>query len=260
VVSILLLPIHWKLWVPVLLLALYSVLIVVLLAQLGLWAISQFAETILWFLVAGLPLATSAFDHATEVNFWRDAVAAQLHLIVVLEFVADSHTMPLLAELVLVPILFTVTALYVAATAQARFRNAARLLGAMLSAFGIAILTVAVTNVVSTLQEANVAGEIRSFILSPLLTVGLLPAVYVFALFLLYERLFMLLGAWRDGRRVFGRMAALWFLVVGRFVPHRIQALLDQHRSEIRALRNTAELRQLSAQISLAAGQKAARL
>jgi hypothetical protein len=55
---------HWKLSIPMALLAGYTYGIVLLLRKAGLWAPSLTKDTIVWFLFSGLALAASAIEHS----------------------------------------------------------------------------------------------------------------------------------------------------------------------------------------------------
>ena len=76
-----------------------------LLAEIGLWSMSQMPPTILWFVMGGCVFAGRALQSKEDDQFFRKLFRGSLRLGGIFEFIVVAYTFSLVTELVLVPTL-----------------------------------------------------------------------------------------------------------------------------------------------------------
>lgn len=233
---------NWKLSLPIVLLAAYTLGLVRLLARFELWGPALTKDTIVWFLFSGLAFAGSAVERAKDERFWRDSVAKQLKLMVIVEWIVHENTLSFGVELLLVPLFVGLGIFSAVASSRSEFKLVARLLSAVITASALVLIGLAVHGAILTRNALDVPKAIQTLVLPALLTVGLLPAVFLFAAFASYENLFVRLGAWRPGRGAFGRSAALRILAYCWFRPHLVHAFAKKYVIETMQLRDKRDL------------------
>ena len=177
--------------VPVLLMATYVTLIVFGLLRLDLWDSSLLKDTILWFCFVAM-VTMVRFVAAKGGNLpIRALVLDNLKIVIVLEFLVNAYTFPLGYELVIVPAVTAVAMLQVYAELQKEHRSVYILTGGVLAIIGILTVVYALVHVISDYQTLGTLTTLKSFILPLLLSITLMPAVYLLALYTSYESLFI---------------------------------------------------------------------
>jgi amino acid permease len=128
-------------------------------------------------------------------GFFREAILNNLKLIAVLEFVSNAYTFSLWIELLLVPSLALIMMLKVVAESNAKteskYKALDSLLGYILAFIGIVIITIAFYKAIYDHDQFVTIHNLRDFLLPVVLSVLYLPFVYVWALFLAYQYLFV---------------------------------------------------------------------
>lgn len=192
----------------------------------------------LLFLFAGLGLAARAIQPGESEHFLRDALAEQLQVLVLMEFLVSSYTLSLTAELVLVPILFSVTAVHAMASTRPERRSVERLASGILSLAGLAFIVNAVVVLIQTFSPTIAAQTIQAIVAPPLLTALLLPAVVLLALYSACENLGLQLQSWRPERRGLGRYTTRRILWHCRFSPQAVRKFSREYRLELMRVRS----------------------
>jgi hypothetical protein len=181
---------NWKLLVPFLAAALYTGLAAWLLKQVDIWTPDLLKDTVFWFIFAGVALAFSGL-HANKELRWRDVVVDQVKVVVLVEYVVNTYTFSLPVELLLVPALAIVALLSAVAQTDNKYSAIVKLANWVQGLFGVAVLGFAVSEALRDWAQFSPVDALRSLILSPLLSLLILPFVYAFALVSAYELLFL---------------------------------------------------------------------
>lgn len=119
------------------------------------------------------------------------------------------------------------------ASSRDEFKVVARFFDAAIAIVGLALAGIAVYAAAQSFRDTNVPSAIRSLVLPPLLTVGLFPAVFAVAVFTTYENFCIRFGAWRPGRGLIGRFAAIRVLAFCGCRPHAVHEFGRKYAAEI---------------------------
>ena len=185
----------WQILVPLLTMIIYVVLVVGGLEAIGFWDISALKDTVFWMLGFASIMLFRANKVDERDGFFREAILNNLKLIAVLEFVSNAYTFSLWIELLLVPSLALIMMLKVVAESNAKteskYKALDSLLGYILAFIGIVIITIAFYKAIYDHDQFVTIHNLRDFLLPVVLSVLYLPFVYVWALFLAYQYLFV---------------------------------------------------------------------
>lgn len=213
----------WKLSVPAGLLASYTSLVCYVLWRLGFWEAAMLKDTILWFVGSGLALAYS-FDRSSERGWFRSAIASQVGVIVLIEYLATAYTFSLPAELALLPVLVAAGLLHAVSETDSQYRPVTKLTGALLSLAGLLVLSNAIFQASQAVGVSS--STVRAIALPAVLAALFLPAAYCLHLAIAYESLFirLKLGGPRDKAVV--RYAKRQLIKSLRFDARRVRHFL----------------------------------
>lgn len=214
---------HPRLVLAVLALADYSLACALVLKKVGFWHRDMWKDSVLWFVCAGIFLAFSGVVRPKD-SIWSRTLRGQLKAVVILEYLAASYTFSLLVELILTPLL----AILGGFSASREKRNA-RIGTIGLSVAGFAVLTNAFHQVLVSSSVFDWSSAARSVLLGPVLSVMLVPCVFVFDLWGAYENLFTKLRVMsgRDSRFVRHAKLRLFRALGPR--PNVVRAFTSRH-------------------------------
>ena len=180
-----------KIIIPFTLLFTYSFLVVLLLREIHLWSLSNLKETIYWFLFSGIIIAfRSVVDETTEKPI-RKIIKELVAFTIILEFIVNTYVFKLLVELFFVPTIAFLTAVYTYATIKTEYKIVEKILGTLLAIIGIAMFTQALIQIYYDFDKFARLDTLTDFILPPILTISILPAIYLLLLYSSYELLFI---------------------------------------------------------------------
>lgn len=175
----------------VLILALYMGAVVYLLECFDLWTLILLKDTLFWFFSAGL-LTVYRCVLAKDGNIpIRELMYDNLRLVLILEFLLNTYTFALWAELIIVPVATSVAMLQAFAEASKGNRNVTKFLGGVLSVVGIAMIGHTLYSAVQDYQALVTLETLHSFVLPILLSTAIIPAAYLMAVYTKYKNLFI---------------------------------------------------------------------
>jgi len=183
-------------------LALYGVIVVLLLRPLGLWTASHLKDTVLWFAGVGIvSLFRVAFTKPKDHPF-RSLISDGIRVAVVIEFLANIYSFPLLVEVVSIPIVVAAAVASAIAGQNPEQKSVRKATGCALSVYGLIVLIFFVSSVVQNPKELIAPSSLVSFVLPLVLTVALIPFAYLFSLWAQYETVFARLSNATDDHRL----------------------------------------------------------
>jgi Na+-translocating ferredoxin:NAD+ oxidoreductase RnfE subunit len=184
---------QWKLLVPVIVVILYMTVVVWGLYLFHLWTPRLLKDTVAWLLFSGIALAFSAVNMDATAPTWRSLLTDQLKAVILVEYLLNTYTFSLWVELLLVPSVTTLVILDAFARTKQKYQSIAKLTGFFLGISGIAIFWFAFRNAVGTSNAFSISDALQDLLLPPILSLALLPLVYLFFLISAYEQLFLVL-------------------------------------------------------------------
>ena len=180
-----------KIIIPFTLFFTYSFLVVLLLRAIHIWNLSNLKETIYWFIFSGIIITfRTVVDETTEKPI-RKIIKELVAFTIILEFIVNTYAFKLLVELFFVPMITILSAVYTYATIKTECKIVEKILGTLLAIIGIAMFTQALIQIYYDFDRFPSLDTLTNFILPPILTIGILPAIHLLLLYTSYEMLFM---------------------------------------------------------------------
>ncbi len=164
-------------FVSVLLVAttLLAAAITICLAWFGYWRTSMIPATVAWFVGTAI-VGTFSTGGVGEL---RRLAAKTVALIAVVEFISNAYTLPLLAELMIVPIVVVLVTLASFADLRREFANTRTPFKVLCIALFVGTLTPTIVYVAQHLGQLASAEQAREFLLPLILTIAFLPYLYL---------------------------------------------------------------------------------
>lgn len=150
-----------------------------LLEAISLWSTTQIPATILWFALAGCVMAGRALQAQEDDGHFRGLVKGSLGLGGVFEFVVVAQSFGIVAELLLVPILFQLGAMLVMSEAKPEHAQVKILLEVILAAIVVVLLWNSVSTIWDQPEQFFTTDTGRNFIFPIFMTIGCIPVFYV---------------------------------------------------------------------------------
>ncbi|MCK4822955.1 hypothetical protein KA005_44755 [bacterium] len=180
-----------KIIIPFTLLFTYSFLVVLLFREIHIWSLSNLKETIYWFIFSGIIITFRSVVNETTEKPIRKIVKELVAFTIILEFIVNTYMFKLLVELFFVPTIAILTAVYTYATIKTEYKIVEKILGTLLAIIGIAMFTQALIQIYYAFDKFARLDTVTDFILPPILSISILPAIYLLLLYASYELLFI---------------------------------------------------------------------
>ena len=168
----------------------YFVLVVFVLLSVGYWEPVFLKGTILWAILSG-SVFTFHFVRSTggENLFWN-VIRDSLKIMVVIEFLVNSYTFSLIAELILLPVLTIVGIFDAFAQSEKQFAVVAKITQSILILVGLIVVSQALWRALGDWESLATTLTLREFLLAPVLSMSLVPFIYLSQVYMLYESTF----------------------------------------------------------------------
>ncbi len=172
----------------------YFALVVFVLLSVGYWEPVFLKGTILWAILSGsvfiFHLARSTDGESLFWNVVRD----NLKVIVVIEFLVSSYNFSLIAELILLPVLTVVGIFDAFARSDKQYAVVAKITSSILILVGLIVVSQALWRALGDWESLATTLTLREFLLAPILSMSLVPFVYLSQVYMLYESIFVRLS------------------------------------------------------------------
>ncbi len=169
---------------------LYIGAITYLLHRINLWNISYLSDTIIWILGVAFVLFIN-ISHAREDDYFQKAIVDNIKLVVFIEFVTNLYVFNLWVELILVPVLAILGALLGVASARPEYKRVESLIAPIVGLIGVGFLAYAVYNMIVDFKAFLSMQNLLTFLMPLILTILFLPFVYILAVYVIYDLIFM---------------------------------------------------------------------
>lgn len=213
----------------------YVFLIILLFSKLQIWNASLAKDTVFWILGSAFVLLMNVNNATQDDHYFKKILLDNLKLILVLEFIVTLYSFNFWIEMIFVPVMFLVVAMGAVAEIKKEYLPVKKLIDYVLSFIGIFLIIFAVSNIIGDYQGFVSANNLRSFVLPPLMTLAYMPFLYIFALIMAYEMLFVRLDIFLKNDKTLASFAKqkifrLCFLNLGklnRFAKESTSDLLN---------------------------------
>ncbi len=180
-----------KMLLPMFLLAVYIGCIAYLLRKIGLWDVALLKDTLFWFLSAGLLTIYKYVSAPTGNVPVKRLLYDNLKLIVILEFILDTYTFALWVELLIVPVATIIVLMNAYVETTEGNRKVAKLLMGVQAILGLVLVAHAFYSAIVDYRVLGTLDTLRSILLPILLSIAIIPAAYLMAVYTNYESLFV---------------------------------------------------------------------
>jgi len=173
---------------------LYTSLIVFSLYKLELWDAFLLKDTIFWVIGTALVLLFNTNKATQNVSFFKETVFKAFRLVVILEFIINFYAFGFWAEMVLIPALVIIGGMSALTDTKVEYKTVKGFINSVLAVIGFFMVIFAVSSLITNYQTFITLKNFNTLVLPPLLTLFYIPYLYLFALVMAYETLFVRLG------------------------------------------------------------------
>jgi len=213
----------------------YIFFIILLFSKLQIWNASLTKDTGFWILGSAFVLLMNVNNATQDDHHFKKILIDNLKLILVLEFIITLYSFDFWIEMLFVPVMFLIVAMGAVAEIKKEYLPVKKLIDYILSFIGIFLIIFAISKVIGDYQGFLTANNLRSFVLPPLMTLAYIPFLYIFALIMAYEMLFVRLDIFlKNDKKLAGfakqKIFRLCFLNLGklnRFAKESTSDLLN---------------------------------
>lgn len=181
---------HWKILLPLCLLYLYITGLVIVGYKFQIWRPDLLKDTVIWAITTGFVMFFNYDEATAKSKFFRRRILSAFKITVLIEVFVNLFVLNLLAEILLVPFIFILSAMSVVAGMEKRTLPVKRLTDGLLAAIGMFFLIFAINSAATEWATIDKPDLLLNLVLPVWLTIGLLPFVYVLALLASYELAF----------------------------------------------------------------------
>lgn len=182
-----------KVIIPVILLFTYIVVEVKIGAMLSLWHAGLMKETVVWAVTSGLVMFSQFNTAAVEPKYFRRRILLAFKITVFIEVLINLYAFNLLTELVLQPFILLIVVLAAFAALDKTHKPVEKLMNGILVVIGIVLLSFAIGHIIGDWATLDKSDLVLQLLLPVWLSIGLLPFVYILALYASYETMFLVM-------------------------------------------------------------------
>lgn len=170
---------------------LYVGLLVLVFYKMRLWDVFLVKDTAFWILGVALVLLVNTNGATRDENYFKKIVLDNLKLILVLEFIVNLYVFSLWVEIILMPLLFGTIATDAVAGMKKEDIPVKKVTGSILVILAVFLTVSALVSILRDYQSFATIDNLRAFLLPFLLTSAYIPFLYLVALYVAYENLFV---------------------------------------------------------------------
>lgn len=233
---------HLKVLIPICLMSAYVLAILVALKAIGIWQVDLLKDTIIWFCFSAIAMLARFATTNRPRDAFRETMADSLKVVILVEFLINTYTFPLPVEIVLVPLITLIAMLDAVAGMKKEYTTVAKVLKGVQTILGLTILAAAVNRAWVDWQTLESIDTLRSVALTPILSVSLLPFMYLIIVYSKYEIVFVRLNfgpPMPSGLKRYARMRI--FMHAGLHLG-RLENLLNGHIADLAFSRTESDV------------------
>jgi hypothetical protein len=179
-----------SLGVALLAMTIYMSLLLLVAMRVHAWDLSLLKDTLLWYFGVATVMFFSAHEATKGSRSFRSLVLKNLQFAIVLEFIVNLYVFNIFVELLLVPILVLIVGIATVAETKPEHKPVKKVMDIALAGFGMYLLLYAVVSIASNFQGFADMANLKEFLLPIILTILLVPYLYVLTVYMAYESIF----------------------------------------------------------------------
>ena len=166
------------------------VFIVFICQQIGLWDWAQLKTTLLWVLFVAPGLVGRMISKEEQPHLLKAWFKETVGAVILIEVIVNTHTFSIWIELMLVPVLVFLGTMLAFAQGKPEYKSVVGFLNALFALAGLYILGRGVWMIVANWSSFATLVTLRNVYTAPLLSLTLIPFLYLFYLYVRYETAF----------------------------------------------------------------------
>lgn len=222
-----------KILILVYLMALYTAAVVIVLAAIDLWNASLLKDTIVWFCFTAMGMMIRSVTSNKTEDIFRTVLGDSIKIVIVLEFLVNTYTFSLPAELAIVPVLTFVAMLGAFTSSHKQYAVVAKIIKRMQTIIGLVILVIVARRSISDLQTLRSLDTLRGIALTPFLSLLFSPFLYIAALVSKYELMFLRLNFGMKKEEKLKRYARRRIFMNAGLNQRKVQHFLSDHAIDL---------------------------
>lgn len=163
-------------------------------SRIGLWNMDLLGPTIVWFLLAGIPMFVGITDALKDPSYWKRTIVGTFGIGVLVDFVMNLTDFGFQVELILQSILIVLALLYWVSGIEPRHASVRKALAVLLGLVWVAFATLTIREIYDQRPSFALNELALSFALVLWLPLIALPCLYLIALYAAYENVFIRLS------------------------------------------------------------------
>jgi hypothetical protein len=187
--------------IPMLLLASWTAGLVLAGYRLSWWNSQLLGDTLIWFFGVALVLLFNANKALAKERFFRRTILSAVGVAVFIEVFINLYVFSIWGELILVAGITVLTMLSVVAGTQERFKRVKALIDWALAVAGFILIIYVIFQIVRNWEGFDRPGAVRELWLPIWLTLGVVPFVYFFSIYIGYDSAFRWINFGTEDRR-----------------------------------------------------------
>ncbi len=180
-----------KILILLLLMSSYVSVVAYLLSGVGLWNVNLLKETVFWLVGTALLSLFHVVGASKKDRYFLQMTADNLKFVLVLVFLIDFYSFSLPVELAVIPILVLLIAGSVYAEKERDFQSGKNLFDLMLSLWIVFVVGYVLVRAFGDYKNLLTGDNLLALLLPFFLTLLWLPFLYLFAVFVAYENVFV---------------------------------------------------------------------
>ncbi len=177
---------------PILALTLNTAFFVFLLYKLNLWDFSLLKDTIFWFVGLGF-ITLINVNKANDINYFKNFVLDTLKWTIIVEFIINFISFNLWIELIILPIMTMAGRIQVLAERNIKHQAVKKLMEYFIAYFSLFVFCCSLYLTIKQHENFLSIQTLKTFILPMVLSLTLLPFIYLFNLLVKYQSLWKVL-------------------------------------------------------------------
>lgn len=180
-----------QLAIPFFLMIGYAAGITYLFSKTPLWRMLFIKDIVVWVIFVGTPLFFGSLNKKVEEHYFKKAMQSNFKLMVLVEFFISSFTLPLIWEMLLIPIMTFLFMLDAVAATDSQYRPAKKLVGFVIIVINIIFIIETLSVAANSLSTFDKNTAIISLFIPIVFSILYVPASYIFAVFGKYQMVFI---------------------------------------------------------------------
>lgn len=180
-----------KLYIPFIGMLVYAAFFVFLLTFIPFWKWKYIKDITIWVLFAGIPACYKAIGDKIDEHYFRNIFLVNLKFVALIEFIVNTFTFSLIAELLIIPFIAFLALLYAIASIEPKYALVKKLTSFLIFLVELAIIAFSLKEAISSYQTLGAIDLLVSFCIPIIFSALYVPVAYGFAVYANYEMLFM---------------------------------------------------------------------